>query len=233
MNVLQRKMFANGDAVNSPAINLQQLAAYYSSQGYDTAEIFDLLGDRLSFREIENIAKEVGGSVNPGTPGVPNEFTGNFQVFPQIDNSNLSVERNTVLGQRLGNLNPEIVPNAIDITEQLKNIGATESTTNEILAGPKTTQSSSERATAFLPAKKGLDTDLDNLLEIERVGMKPAPLITENPLLIPETSSQDILEIQADSTDIDSNQVIIGDKIWTFEDLNQFEDDVKTGKLEF
>jgi len=232
MNVLQRKMFANGDAVNSPAINLQQLAAYYSSQGYDTAEIFDLLGDRLSFREIENIAKEVGGSVNPGTPGVPNEFTGNFQVFPQIDNSNLSVERNTVLGQRLGNLNPEIVPNAIDITEQLKNIGATESTTNEILAGPKTTQSSSERATAFLPAKKGLDTDLDNLLEIERVGMKPAPLITENPLLIPETSSQDISEIQADSTDIDSNQVIIGDKIWTFEDLNQFEDDVKTGKLD-
>ena len=87
MSYLQRKMFANGNAANSPAINLQQLAAYYSSQGYDTAEIFDLLGDRLTYSEIENIATAVGGSVNPGTPGVPNEMRNyRFQIFPEVDN---------------------------------------------------------------------------------------------------------------------------------------------------
>ena len=87
MSYSERKMFANGNAANSPAINLQQLAAYYSSQGYDTAEIFDLLGDRLTYSEIENIATAVGGSVNPGTPGVPNEMRNyRFQVYPEVDN---------------------------------------------------------------------------------------------------------------------------------------------------
>jgi len=87
MSYLQRKMFVNGGAANSPLTNAQQLATYYSLQGYDTAEIFDLLGDRLTYSEIENIAKSVGGSVKPGTPGPSNVFGDyNLQIFPEVDN---------------------------------------------------------------------------------------------------------------------------------------------------
>ena len=76
MNVLQRKMFANGDVANksfSPA-----LIGYYVSQGYNPAEIKAALPE-APYGLIEEIARIQGGVVNPGVPG-PNSPVPNLSL---------------------------------------------------------------------------------------------------------------------------------------------------------
>lgn len=76
MNVLQRKMFANGDVANksfSPA-----LIGYYVSQGYNPAEIKAALPE-APYGLIEEIARIQGGVVNPGVPG-PNSPVPNLRL---------------------------------------------------------------------------------------------------------------------------------------------------------
>ena len=87
MNILQRRMFAQGDVVNAgpqPRVDIPKLIQYYVSQGYNAVEIKEMIPD-VSFSEIESVVSGLGGSVNPAiaSPGA-DEFTGNINVFQEI-----------------------------------------------------------------------------------------------------------------------------------------------------
>ena len=66
MNILQRKMFSNGDVANTSVS--EPLIRYYVSQGYNPAEIKDAY-PAAPYGLIEQIAMEFGGVVNPGVQG--------------------------------------------------------------------------------------------------------------------------------------------------------------------
>ena len=97
MNVLQRKMFANGDVANksfSPA-----LIGYYVSQGYNPAEIKAALPE-APYGLIEEIARIQGGVVNPGVPG-PNSPVPNLSL-----GQDPSIFETIVTGSPTGSLQP-------------------------------------------------------------------------------------------------------------------------------
>ena len=78
MNVLQRKMFANGDVANTEIS--EPLIRYYVSQGYNPAEI-KAVYPAAPYGLIEQIAMEFGGVVNPGVQG--RNSTGYTEDMPQ------------------------------------------------------------------------------------------------------------------------------------------------------
>jgi hypothetical protein len=87
MNILQRRMFAEGDVVNAgpqPRVDIPRLIEYYVSQGYNALEIKEMLPN-LDMRQIESAVSQLGGSVNPAvaSPGA-DEFTGDINVFQEI-----------------------------------------------------------------------------------------------------------------------------------------------------
>tara|TARA_R100001369_G_scaffold89723_1_gene127704 strand:+ start:163 stop:2514 length:2352 start_codon:yes stop_codon:yes gene_type:complete len=87
MNILQRKMFANGDAVVQPQrnINIPELVGYYVSQGYNALDIKQML-PQLDMADIEMAVSQLGGSVNPAmaSPGADEFNSPSFDVLPRI-----------------------------------------------------------------------------------------------------------------------------------------------------
>ena len=94
MNILQRRMFANGDVVNQPLVDVTTEIANLSRQGLAPVEIFERLQRDyaamgvpfpldLGMATIERIARQVGGSMK-----IPDGTTGGLQSLqdPQIDN---------------------------------------------------------------------------------------------------------------------------------------------------
>jgi len=87
MNILNRRMFAEGDVANAqpqPRMDIPKLIEYYVSQGYNSVDIKEML-PQVSFQEIESLVGALGGSLNPAiaSPGA-NEFTGDINPFLQI-----------------------------------------------------------------------------------------------------------------------------------------------------
>ena len=105
MNVLQRKMFANGDVAykSFPAYANKSfspaLIGYYVSQGYNPAEIKAALPE-APYGLIEEIARIQGGVVNPGVPG-PNSPVPNLSL-----GQDPSIFETIVTGSPTGSLQP-------------------------------------------------------------------------------------------------------------------------------
>ena len=92
MNVLNRKMFANGGAAQQEP-SIPDLIGYYVSQGYNALEIKEMLPD-LAMNDIEAVVSQLGGSINPAvaSPGA-NEFEGSFNVLPQIPETTVTANQ--------------------------------------------------------------------------------------------------------------------------------------------
>ena len=89
MNILNRKMFANGDVANanqtpSKMIDVPNLINYYVSQGFNSVEIKEMLPE-VPMAVIESTVNSLGGSVNPAvaSPGA-DEFSGNINPFVEV-----------------------------------------------------------------------------------------------------------------------------------------------------
>lgn len=158
MNVLQRKMFANGDAVNSPVTDLSRLIANYATSGLSPLQIFEVLQQDFAqqgipmdvgLRTIERIAKEVGGPMKddpmitdppfggprPLTPGRLDEMAqGPFDTSVDIAPDRLP-PADPSLDPRLGTyaqqgdtLNPATTPDVVDFSEDLQGLMDTDIT---------------------------------------------------------------------------------------------------------
>tara|TARA_R110000787_G_scaffold275974_1_gene384776 strand:- start:3089 stop:5194 length:2106 start_codon:yes stop_codon:yes gene_type:complete len=219
MNILQRRMFANGDAVSSQPTTLRRAVtdpyaeiANYTLSGYAPIEIFEILqadylqrGMEIPFgmATIERISQELGGSMkeNPKFigPKIPQDQAKSriMEITPETVNPNLSADPSSELGRRLRELNPQIQPESLDITEQLNQLGAVENLSN---------------------------TDVSNV-EGKTSGI-------EGFELLPEGSNDGLPVVEETVSSIKDNQVIIGDRTWTFKDIDKFEQDVKDGMLD-
>ena len=89
MNILNRRMFAEGDvATTQPTpgqmIDIPNLINYYVSQGYNSVDIKEMLPE-VPMAVIESAVNALGGSVNPAiaSPGA-DEFAGNINPFVEI-----------------------------------------------------------------------------------------------------------------------------------------------------
>ena len=87
MNILNRRMFAEGDVANAqpqPMIDIPNLINYYVSQGYNSVDIKEMLPE-VPMAVIESAVNSLGGSVNPAiaSPGA-NEFTGDINPFVEM-----------------------------------------------------------------------------------------------------------------------------------------------------
>jgi len=156
MNVLQRKMFANGDVVNSPLVDVTAQIANLSLSGLAPIEIFELLQadyaskglqmpSNLGMATIESIAKQVGGKakidptfIGPKRPLDPSRIDqigiAPFNVSPEIAPDRLP-PADPSLDPRLGTyaqqgdtLNPAATPNVVDFSEDLQGLMDTDIT---------------------------------------------------------------------------------------------------------
>jgi len=156
MNVLQRKMFANGDVVNSPLVDVTAQIANLSLSGLAPIEIFQLLQadyaskglqmpSNLGMATIESIAQQVGGKakidptfVGPKRPLNPNRIDqigiAPFNVNPEIAPDRLP-PADPSLDPRLGTyaqqgntLNPAATPDVVDFSEDLQGLMDTDIT---------------------------------------------------------------------------------------------------------
>lgn len=89
MNILNRRMFANGDVANanqspSKMIDIPNLINYYVSQGFNSVDIKEMLPE-VPMAVIESAVNALGGSVNPSiaSPGA-DEFSGNINPFVEV-----------------------------------------------------------------------------------------------------------------------------------------------------
>jgi len=150
MNILQRKMFAQGDVVNAgpkPRIDIPKLIQYYVSQGYNAAEIKEMIPN-VSFSEIETTVSGLGGSVNPAiaSPGA-NEFTGNINVFQEIPETKV-IQRQAPKVELPKNIELDQIRKYIEATKDLGtdnqilglkvNFNLTDEEAKEYLALPET-----------------------------------------------------------------------------------------------
>jgi hypothetical protein len=109
MNILQRKMFAQGDVANKSVS--EPLIRYYVSQGYNPAEI-KAAYPAAPYGLIEQIAIEFGGVVNPGVQG--RNSTGYTADMPQAVTegqfgnllNQVPMSETIVTGSPTGNLQP-------------------------------------------------------------------------------------------------------------------------------
>lgn len=124
MNVLQRKMFANGDVANTSVS--ESLIRYYVSQGYNPAEIKDAY-PAAPYGLIEQIAMEFGGVVNPGVQG--RNSTGYTEDMPQAVTEDqfgsllnqVPMNETIVTGSPTGNLQPgQISPPSMPIQDDIQ-----------------------------------------------------------------------------------------------------------------
>lgn len=89
MNILNRRMFAEGDvATTQPTpgqmVDIPNLINYYVSQGYNSVDIKEMLPE-VPMAVIESAVNALGGSVNPAiaSPGA-DEFSGNINPFVEM-----------------------------------------------------------------------------------------------------------------------------------------------------
>ncbi len=152
MNVLQRKMFANGDAVNSPVTDLSRLIANYVSSGLSPLQIYEVLQQDfaqqgipldIGLRTIEEISQQLGGAMKddpmitdppfggprPLTPGRLDEMAqGPFDTSVEIAPDRLP-PADPSLDPRLGTyaqqgktLNPAAIPDVVNFSEDLQTL---------------------------------------------------------------------------------------------------------------
>ena len=124
MNVLQRKMFAEGDVANTSVS--EPLIRYYVSQGYNPAEI-KAAYPAAPYGLIEQIAMEFGGVVNPGVQG--RNSTGYTEDMPQAVTegqfgsllNQVPMNETIVTGSPTGNLQPgQISPPSMPIQDDIQ-----------------------------------------------------------------------------------------------------------------
>jgi hypothetical protein len=164
MNILQRRMFAQGDVVNAgpqPRVDVPKLIQYYVSQGYNAAEIKEMIPN-VSFSEIESVVSGLGGSVNPAiaSPGA-DEFTGNINVFQEIPETKV-VQRQAPKIELPKNIELDQIRRYIEATKDLgtfnqilglkTNFNLTDEEAKEYLALPETSIEMPEPSLASLDA---------------------------------------------------------------------------------
>ena len=152
MNVLQRKMFANGDVVNSPVTDLSRLIANYVSSGLSPLQIYEVLQQDftqqgipldIGLRTIEEISQQLGGAMKDDPMitdppfGGPRPLTtdrldqmaqGPFDTSVDIAPDRLP-PADPSLDPRLGTyaqqgktLNPAAIPDVVDFSEDLQTL---------------------------------------------------------------------------------------------------------------
>ena len=205
-------MFANGDAVNSPVKDPLNEIANYSLSGLAPIQIFEIMqadyaamGMEIPFglATIERIAQQVGGSMKEN----PN------LVGPNIPTD---VARAGEMGTKPFNIFPETVdPN--------------------LSADPTSKLGSRLRELNPVNPPEGFDIteQLNNLGAVENISNPNyVPSGVEGFELLPESSDDGLPVVTKNPINIKDNQVIIGDRTWTFEDIDKFEQDVKDGMLD-
>ena len=164
MNILQRRMFAQGDVVNAgpqPRVDIPKLIQYYVSQGYNAVEIKEMIPD-VSFSEIESVVSGLGGSVNPAiaSPGA-DEFTGNINVFQEIPETKV-IQRQAPKVELPKNVELDQIRKYIEATKDLGtenqilglkiNFNLTDEEAKEYLALPDTSIEMTDPSLASLDA---------------------------------------------------------------------------------
>lgn len=164
MNILQRRMFAEGDVVNAgpqPRVDIPKLIQYYVSQGYNATEIKEMIPN-VSFSEIESVVSGLGGSVNPAiaSPGA-DEFTGNINVFQEIPETKV-VQRQAPKIELPKNIELDQIRRYIEATKDLGtenqilglkvNFNLTDEEAKEYLALPDTSVEMTDPSLASLDA---------------------------------------------------------------------------------
>lgn len=164
MNILQRRMFAQGDVVNAgpqPRVDIPKLIQYYVSQGYNATEIKEMIPN-VSFSEIESVVSGLGGSVNPAiaSPGA-DEFTGNINVFQEIPETKV-VQRQAPKIELPKNIELDQIRRYIEATKDLGvenqilglkvNFNLTDEEAKEYLALPDTSVEMTDPSLASLDA---------------------------------------------------------------------------------
>jgi len=164
MNILQRRMFAQGDVVNAgpqPRVDIPKLIQYYVSQGYNATEIKEMIPN-VSFSEIESVVSGLGGSVNPAiaSPGA-DEFTGNINVFQEIPETKV-VQRQAPKVELPKNIELDQIRKYIEATKDLGienqilglkvNFNLTDEEAKEYLALPETSIEMPDPSLASLDA---------------------------------------------------------------------------------
>jgi hypothetical protein len=157
-------MFAQGDVVNSgpqPRVDVPKLIQYYVSQGYNAAEIKEMIPN-VSFSEIESVVSGLGGSVNPAiaSPGA-DEFTGNINVFQEIPETKV-VQRQAPKIELPKNIELDQIRRYIEATKDLgtenqilglkTNFNLTDEEAKEYLALPETSIEMPDPSLASLDA---------------------------------------------------------------------------------
>ena len=205
-------MFADGDAVNSPVKDPLNEIANYSLSGLAPIQIFEIMqadyaemGLDLPFgmATIERIAQQFGGSMKEN----PN------LVGPNIPTD---VARAGEMGTGPFNIFPETVdPN--------------------LSADPTSKLGSRLRELNPVNQPEGFDIteQLNQLGAVENISNPNyVPSGVEGFELLPEASDDGLPVVTKNPINIKDNQVIIGDRTWTFEDIDKFEQDVKNGMLD-
>jgi len=187
MNVLQRKMFANGDVANksfSPA-----LIGYYVSQGYNPAEIKAALPE-APYGLIEEIARIQGGVVNPGVPG-PNSPVPNLRLGQDPSILETIATASPTGSLQPGQMNPPGMPNMPGVLKA-----------EEVMVRP---------GAIFEGNYMGVDrperpTNIDPSLSNDIVNAKIQNLIEEKNRILAELGfpSGDVPELQALDREIES-----------------------------
>ena len=201
MNVLQRKMFAEGDVANKSVS--ETLIRYYVSQGYNPAEI-KAAYPAAPYGLIEQIAIEFGGLVNPGVQG--RNSTGYTADMPQAVTegqfgnllNQVPMNETIVTGSPTGNLQPvQASPPGMPNPNEIQNLGA---------------GSIDPRFDATIEGnymgvdKPGLPTNVDQSLANDLLNQKIQNLIEKRNSLIAELGfpSGEIPEVQMLDQEIES-----------------------------
>jgi hypothetical protein len=172
MNILQRRMFAQGDVVNAgpqPRVDIPKLIQYYVSQGYNAVEIKEMIPD-VSFSEIESVVSGLGGSVNPAIASTgADEFTGNINVFQEIPETKV-IQRQAPKVELPKNVELDQIRKYIEATKDLGtenqilglkvNFNLTDEEAKEYLALPDTSVGMTDPSLASLDAVEVVEEPL-------------------------------------------------------------------------
>ena len=203
MNILQRKMFAGGDEVNStpdPRVNIPKLIEYYVSQGYNALEIKEMLPN-LDMMQIESAVSQLGGSVNPAiaSPGA-DEFQGGQGVIPIIPET-------VVMGER-----PEAPSSALNPMQVLSEIRGLTNARNNTEESINILKQENKPVTKFgIPVKFDGNVIMQNDEKIASLqqelsaidsSLKNLQAISPDSSFIPKKLEMDPINVQPISADI-------------------------------